>query len=129
MAKQKTVSDEIVVSALMCTATMKEAAELAGLSTRALYDRMSDGEFKGLYAAAKADLLRQTSKSLNNRLEAAINTIAGIMDDESNNAAVRLQAAQTILNNAAKFADRLQTIEIEQSRQQEANNCGFTFWK
>lgn len=129
MAKQKTVSDEIVVSALMCTATMKEAAELAGLSARALYDRMSDGEFKGLYAAAKADLLRQTSKSLNNRLEAAINTIAGIMDDESNNAAVRLQAAQTILNNAAKFADRLQTIETEQSRQQEANNCGFTFWK
>ena len=129
MAKQKTVSDEIVVSALMCTATMKEAAELAGLSTRALYDRMSDGEFKGLYAAAKADLLRQTSKSLNNRLEAAIITIAGIMDDESNNAAVRLQAAQTILNNAAKFADRLQTIETEQSRQQEANNCGFTFWK
>ena len=129
MAKQKTVSDEIVVSALMCTPTMKEAAELAGLSTRALYDRMSDGEFKGLYAAAKADLLRQTSKSLNDRLEAAITTIAGIMDDESNNAAVRLQAAQTILNNAAKFADRLQTIETEQSRQQEANNCGFTFWK
>lgn len=113
----------------MCTATIKDAAELAGLSTRALYDRMSDGEFKGLYAAAKADLLRKTSKSLNDKLETAIDTIAAIMSDENNNVAVRLQAAQTILNNAAKFADRVQNAETAQSQQQAANASSFSFWR
>lgn len=38
---------------------------------------------------------------------AAIDAVAEIMTDKEVNAAVRLQAAQTIINNAGKFADRL----------------------
>ena len=43
------------------------------------------------------------------------------MEDEDNNAAVRLQAAQTIINNAGKFAQRLQTNETGVLSQQESN--------
>ena len=35
------------------------------------------------------------------------------MTDEDNNAAVRLQAAQTILNNAGKFMERLISCDSE----------------
>lgn len=38
---------------------------------------------------------------------AAIDAVAEIMTDKEVNAAVRLQAAQTIINNAGKFAERL----------------------
>ena len=41
----------------------------------------------------------------------AINTIADVMSNEDNNAAVRLQAAQTILTQAEKFSKRLQAEE------------------
>lgn len=33
------------------------------------------------------------------------------MEDESNNPAIRLQAAQTILNHAGKFLERLDTAD------------------
>lgn len=128
-ANKKNVSDEQIVSALMSTPTMKEAAEMVGISTRALYDRMSDGEFQGLYKAAKAELMRRTVMDLNNKIGVAIETIVQIMDDENVNPAVRLQAAQTIMNNAGKFTERLQATETEQIRQQEANSCSFGFWK
>ena len=58
---------------------------------------------------------------INRHLERAIDTVAGIMEDEDNNAAVRLQAAQTIINNAGKFAQRLQTNETGVLSQQESN--------
>ena len=59
----KAVSDVEIIAALMANSTIAKAAEAAGISRRALYDRT--------------------------------------------NPAVRLQAAQTILNNATKFAERL----------------------
>jgi len=40
-------------------------------------------------------------------LAAAIDAVADIMTDKEVNPATRLQAAQTIINNAGKFAERL----------------------
>ena len=108
MAKNaKAVSDEEIIAALMCNSTIAAAAKAAGISSRALYDRMGERDFKAQYAAAKAALIRQTVCNFNARITEAIDTIAGIMQDPECNPAVRLQAAQTILNNAAKFAERL----------------------
>lgn len=39
--------------------------------------------------------------------------VAEIMGDKENNAAVRLQAAQTILNTAVKFSERLVAAEAK----------------
>ena len=82
---------------------------------------MSKGDFQALYKSAKADLIRAAVLNLNRQLQAAIDTVCEVMQDESNNAAVRLQAAQTILNNAGKFAQRLQVDETSVQAQQEAN--------
>ena len=103
----KVVSDEEIIAALMSNSTIAKAAEAAGISRRALYDRMGERDFKGQYAAAKAALIRQAVFTINARLTEAIDTIAGIMQDQEINPAIRLQAAQTILNNATKFVERL----------------------
>ena len=103
----KAVSDEEIIAALMANSTIAKAAEAAGISRRALYDRMGEKDFQGQYAAAKAALIRQAVFTINAKLTEAIDTIAGIMQDPEVNPAVRLQAAQTILNNATKFAERL----------------------
>lgn len=121
MSKTKTISDEAIIAALLDHGTIRAAAEAVGLSERTIYDRMSDGEFQALYRAAKSDLVRAALLRINRHLERAIDTVAGIMEDEDNNAAVRLQAAQTIINNAGKFAQRLQTNETGVLSQQESN--------
>ena len=127
MSKQTAVSDEQIIVALLDHGTIKEAAAAVGLSERAIYDRMSKGEFQALYKSAKADLVRAAVLDLNQQLQAAINTVVEIMKDTDNNAAVRLQAAQTVINNAGKFADRLQQAEANVTLQQESNKFMLNF--
>ena len=121
MAREKAVSDEQIIAALLNNGTIKAAAGAVGISERALYDRMSKGEFQALYKAAKADLVRAAVLNINRQLQAAIDTVVEVMQDPDNNAAVRLQAAQTILNNAGKFAQRLQVDETSVIMQQESD--------
>jgi hypothetical protein len=82
---------------------------------------MKGGNFQALYKSAKADTIRAAVVSLNSKLQAAINTITEIMEDQEANPATRLQAAQTILNNAGRLADRLQAAENITAQQQENN--------
>lgn len=125
MAKKQTaVSNEQIIAALMQRGTIRDTAAAVGLSERALYDRMNDGEFAELYQAAKSELLRTAVISLNGQIQAAIDTTVEIMQDKNNNAAVRLQAAQTVLNTAGRFADRLQKSEDNGAAQREANMWG-----
>lgn len=119
MAREKAVSDEQIIAALLNNGTIKAAAGAIGISERTLYDRMSGGEFQALYKAAKADLIRAAVLNLNRQLQAAIDTVVEVMENPDNNPAVRLQAAQTVLNTAGKFAQRLQADETSVIMQQE----------
>ena len=121
MAKTRTVSNEQIIAALLSNGTIKAAAAAVGLNERSIYDRMNEGEFIALYKAAKADLVRSAVVNLNNQIQAAIDTVVDVMNDKTNNCAVRLQAAQTILNNAGKFAQRLQGEEQSVTTQVESN--------
>ena len=122
MANNKSVCDEQIIAALMNNGTIKAAAAAVGISERSIYDRMNEGEFIALYKSAKADLIRGAVVNLNNQIQAAIDTVVEVMQDDSNNAAVRLKAEQTILNNAGKFMQRLQTEEQSVTTQLESNN-------
>ncbi|MCR5836709.1 MAG: hypothetical protein K6G88_09390 [Lachnospiraceae bacterium] len=115
----KTISDEIIISALISNGTIKAAANSIGVTERTIYDRMSSGEFKALYKSVKADVVRKAVFELNNQIGAAVETIVTIMQDQEINPAIRLQAAQTILNNANKFAERLNTDENRVSEEKE----------
>lgn len=107
MAKTKTISDEELIAALVQHGTIREAAAAAGIAERTIYDRMRDTDFMRLYQEAKNDILRRAVFSINGKLSEAIEAVAAIMNDTSINPATRLQAAQTIINNAAKFSERL----------------------
>ena len=78
----------------------------------------ASGDNPGYYLAADPDELKNYC---DRQLQAAIDTVSEIMTNEDNNAAVRLQAAQTILNNAGKFAQRLQADETGVIVQIESN--------
>ena len=103
----KTVSDEAIIAALMQASTVKEAAEAAGTTPRTIYTRMQERDFQAAYMDAENDLIRRAVFTVNEKLSAAIDTVTEIMTDPEVNPNTRLQAAQMIINNAEKFADRL----------------------
>ena len=107
----KKASNEAIIAALMERGTITAAAEAAGVSARTIHDRMKDLDFMNQYTAAKNDMLRSVCITMNGKIAEAVETIAEIMNDPEANAAVRLQAAQSILNTANKFTERLTASE------------------
>ena len=128
MAKTNTkaISNEEIIAALLQHGTIKDAAAAAGTTPRTVYDRMNDRDFRAEYMEAKNDIIRKAVFTINEKLSAAIDAVAEIMTDKDNNPAVRLQAAQTILNNAGKFAERL-THDEYQSRNEGKSPLDFDF--
>lgn len=119
----KKVSDEQIAAALLANGTIKRAAAAVDLSERAVYDRMNEKDFQAVYKSAKADLIRAAVLDMNGKLQAAIDTIAEIMTDKENKPTTRLQAAQIIINNAGRFAERLQ--DDENAARAEKNSYDF----
>lgn len=108
MAKNaQAVSNEEIIAAILQHSTIKAAAAAVGISTRSIYDRMEERAFRSEYMAAKDDIIRGAVFNINRKLSQAVDTVAEIMEDKDNNPAIRLQAAQTIIKNAAAFAERL----------------------
>lgn len=127
MAKKtnaQAVSNEEIIAALIQHGTVREAAEAVGIAPRTIYDRMHDSSFRSQYLESRAEILREAVFSFNAQLAAAIETVAEIMTDNTNNPAVRLQAAQTILNNAEKLTGRLDRDE-RTSRNESINPFNF----
>ncbi len=116
------VTDEQIISALLNNRTMKEAAQSIGLTERTVYTRMQEDDFKVLYKAVKADLIRGSVFSINQQLGAALDTVVEIMQDKNVSPAIRLQAADKIFLYADKFAKRLATDEHAVSQQISSNN-------
>lgn len=122
LARTKAISNEAIIAALLQHGTVREAAQAAGTTARTIYDRMQDREFTAEYSAAKNELLRKASISVNDKLAAAIDEVAAIMSDKNVNPAIRLQAAQTIINSAGKFSERLDRCEKVQREQADTIN-------
>ncbi len=111
MAKNR--SNEEIVAALLQYGTVKEAAEAVGISPRAIYDRMKQRDFRAEYADARTEITRAAVSAINDKLSAAIDTIAEVMTDKESPAGTRLQAAKLILENAGKFTERLDSEEAQ----------------
>ena len=118
----KVVTDEQIISALLNNRTMKESAQSIGLTERTVYSRMQEDDFKVLYKAVKADVIRGSVFSINQQLGAALDTVVEIMQDKNVSPAIRLQAADKIFLYADKFATRLSKDEHAVSQQISSNN-------
>lgn len=126
MAKSKTFADEEIIAALMLHRTVAEAATAIGTTPSTIYERMRDQEFQKEYRDAKTDVLRGAVLKMTNSLSDAVDAVNEIIQDKSTNAAVRLQAAQTIINNAVKLSERL-ALEEDINRATRSDLSVFDF--
>ena len=109
--KLPAVSDEQIIAATLQTGSTKDAAEALGITPKTIYTRRTTDAFKALWYAAKADILRGATLNLNRTVAKAVDTIAEIMNDQTANPAVRLQAAGMILKNASVLQRSLTGLE------------------
>ena len=116
----KAINREKILAALVSSNTIKDAAEVAGLSERTLYRYLADSEFlaefrarsKALYDASSARILKAT--------ERAVYVLKRNLD--CSNPAVETRSASVILEHAAK---RIETDEIlARLEALEANDAG-----
>jgi len=107
------VADEKIIAALMEHGTIEKAAKAAGLSERAIYDRMKTHEFQAKYQSARTDILRNACVNVSQRINGALDVITEIMQDQETAPTARLQAASIVLKTASDFTERLRIAERE----------------
>ena len=98
---------EDAIAALLTQRNIEEAARTAGIGPRTLLRWLKIPEFKNAYREARRDAFGQAIARLQQGTSAAATTLLKVMIDPSAPASVRVRAADSVLNHAAK------AIEIE----------------
>ena len=101
-----TPAKERALEALMHNTTLTAAAAQAGLNRKTLQRYLtSDTEFIARYNEEKNKLITSATDALQKVMNPAIAALAGIVEDEEVNAAVRIQAARAVLDYALKLTE------------------------
>lgn len=98
-------NDEKILSALVATHTISEAAQRAGVSERTIYARLADDGFRTEYDQRRRETLDHACKCLQTALTDAVEVLTGIMKDEQLTAANRITAARSVLEYGVKLTE------------------------
>jgi len=99
-------SDEKLLLALACGASVESAARSAGVSPRTAHRRLKDPEFQRQLRKLKREMMERASSILTaGTLEAAKSFLA--FQDPSTSQTVRLGAARSIFQYSLKMQERL----------------------
>lgn len=107
---QRKKSEDPLLLALACGATVEAAARQCGLSDRTVYRRLQDPEFKKKLENVRSDMIQRSAGMLTAAAGEAVRTLLSLQK-EAIPAAVRLGAARAILEIGIKLR---QMAELEQ---------------
>ena len=113
----KRINDEEIILALLTSPTLEMAARQCRLSVRQLYERRQDPTFVDKLKQAQTEALENTTRFLQAATGTAARVLAEIAESPGRPAQVRISAARTILEQAAKFTEivdvqgRLEALE------------------
>src|SRR3984885_14692995 len=110
---------EDAIAALLTQRNVEEAARAAGVGVRTLLRWMKLPEFQNAYRQARREAFGQAIARLQQGTAAAATTLLKIMIDASTPVSVRVRAADSIFNHAAK-AIELEDIEARLSELERA---------
>ena len=106
----KAANREKILAALIKCSTKKEAAAVAGVGVRTIYEYLKDPEFSAEYEEAKRNLIRDAADQIKRSLGPAIETLRAIATDQKAAKTARVQASRTLLEYALEL-DRHTAIE------------------
>ena len=120
MNEELTNGQRRAIETLMLTNTMAEAAKMAKVTQRSIYNWMKQDRFQTVLRQARRDALAQTTTRLQQMTAQAVHTLGDVMEDENASHAGRVSAARLTLDmmyhGAAldDIVERLKTVEKTQ---------------
>ncbi len=114
-----TTTQQRAVRALLTCKSVGEAAQLAKVGERTLFRWLSEPAFKVALSAAEGALLDSATRRLLGLQESAIETFEQVLGDASASQAVRLRAAQSVLDYLLKLRE-LRDVEQRLSALEQA---------
>ena len=88
---------ELLLSALLTHATVREAAASVGIPETTAYNHLRDAEFNAEYRQRKREAVAEASAYLQFRLTEAAGVIRALMNDTKQSGRTRLDAARALL--------------------------------
>jgi molybdenum-dependent DNA-binding transcriptional regulator ModE len=111
--EKKMENDERILSALLTSGTIAEAAKKCGLSERTIYRRIADVGFRAEWRSARRALVESAVGLIQSGMNRAAQTLLDSLDDEK--AAIRVRASNLVLERGDKGLETFDVIErVEQ---------------
>ena len=114
--KHRKKAEDALLLALACGASVDQAARQCGLSSRTVYRRLAEADFRRRLQALRGDMVSRTAGTLTAAATEAVKTLLELQKPATP-AAVRLGAARAILEigmkvrEAADLEQRLAALE------------------
>lgn len=111
------VTDNQLISALLSSATIKQASDEVGLSEQSVYSRLRKPDFRKKLQSARNDQFQVISSKLEDANFKALDTLINTLDDKEVSAGVKVRASQTLLDlslrnrEQADILTRIQNLE------------------
>lgn len=113
MARSKDQKQTAALVALLDSKTLTEAAEKAGISRRTLFSYIhNDLEFARAYKAMQEEAATRNLEALEERREQASTVLMELVQDSKQPGAVRVKAAQAILQAASTQAATVDALAM-----------------
>ena len=113
---QRKKSDDALLLALACGASVDQAARQCGLSARTVYRRLEDPDFRRRLQKLRGDMMQRTAGTLTAAATEAVRTLLDLLKPAAPHSS-RLGAAKAVLEigmkvrEVADIEDRLNTLE------------------
>ena len=104
-------NDEKIISGLLSCATIREAADYAGVSERTVYSRLSNPEFAQKLAEERRRLWKAHTATLQGQFGKSIQAIVEIRDDLKTPPQTRLNASAELIRNGLKMTELVDIME------------------
>jgi hypothetical protein len=114
---------EDAIAAVLTQRNVEDAARAAGIGVRTLLRWLKLPEFQNAYRQARREAFGQAIARLQQGTSAAATTLLKVMIDPSAPASVRVRAADSVFNHAAK-AIEIEDIEARVAALEQAASSG-----
>ena len=122
MEGAKDVKRSFVLEALLCSSSISEAAEMAGITRRALYHTLErDVDLMRAFRNIRRGQIRDIVDGLSKSALKAVAVLTQMLDDDATPAAVKVSAASKILETVGSF--RMMETEGTKAALVEAADC------
>lgn len=124
---KKKITDEHLIELLLVHGSVKATAAAIGMSTRAIYARLSDPSVRQMYADARGQMLENATATLCDALGDAVSFLHGLVIDPDAPLGLKVQSADSLLRHCVRYSETCDVLrrisELEKRLDEaEANN-------